>query len=60
LVRRTDDDAEVLQTRLSEFNKKTQPVADLYEKGGTLRKIDGNRDRDAVFADLCRLIEQAT
>jgi len=60
LVRRTDDDAEVLQTRLSEFNKKTQPVADLYEKEGTLRKIDGNRDRDAVFADLCRLIEQAT
>lgn len=59
LVRRTDDDASVLQTRLSEFNRKTQPLADFYEKGGALRKIDGNRDRDAVFTDICRLIEGA-
>ena len=59
LVRRTDDDASVLQTRLSEFNSKTQPLADFYEKLGSLRKIDGNRDRDVVFADISRLIEQA-
>jgi len=59
LVRRNDDDAAVLQHRLSEFNTKTQPLAQLYEKFGTLRKIDGNRDRDAVFADISRLIEQA-
>ena len=58
LVRRMDDDESVLQTRLSEFNRKTQPLADFYEKAGALRKIDGNRDRDAVFADICRLIEQ--
>lgn len=58
LVRRTDDDAAVLQTRLAEFNTKTQPVADRYERDGLLRKIDGNRDRDAVFADIQRLIEQ--
>ena len=57
LVRRTDDDASVLQTRLSEFNRKTQPLADFYDKSAVLRKIDGNRDRDAVFADICRLIE---
>lgn len=58
LVRRTDDDASVLQTRLSEFNAKTQPLADFYEKSSALRRIDGNRDRDAVFADISRLIEQ--
>jgi adenylate kinase len=58
LVRRTDDDAEVLQKRLAEFNTKTQPLADRYEREGLLRKIDGNRDRDAVFADIQRLIEQ--
>ena len=60
LVRRTDDDASVLQTRLSEFNRKTQPLADFYDKAGALRKIDGNRDRDLVFADICRLIEQGS
>jgi adenylate kinase len=59
LVRRNDDDAEVLKKRLEEFNVKTQPLAALYEKSGALRKIDGNRDRDSVFSDISRLIEQA-
>ena len=58
LVRRNDDDAEVLKKRLEEFNAKTQPLAALYEKSGTLRRVDGNRDRDAVFSDISRLIEQ--
>lgn len=57
LVRRTDDDAEVLLKRLSEFNSKTEPVAEHYEKMSALRKIDGNRDRDEVFAEITRLIE---
>ncbi|MFL6542426.1 MAG: adenylate kinase family protein [Chthoniobacterales bacterium] len=59
LVRRTDDDATVLETRLNEFNNKTQPLGEFYQKQSVLRKIDGNRDRDAVFADISRLIEQA-
>ena len=58
LVRRTDDDAEVLQTRLQEFNTKTQPLANFYEKMSILHRIDGNRDRDAVFGDISQLIEQ--
>jgi len=60
LIRRTDDDASVLKKRLEEFNSKTQPLVDYYEKAGGLRKIDGNRDRDAVFTDISRLIEQAS
>ena len=59
LVRRNDDGAEVLKKRLEEFNAKTQPLAAYYEKAGTLRKIDGNRDRDAVFGDISRLLEQS-
>jgi len=59
LVRRNDDDAEVLKNRLTEFNTKTQPLAAHYEKAGALRKIDGNRDREEVFADISRLIEQS-
>ena len=58
LVRRNDDDAGVLKKRLEEFEAKTQPLATLFEKAGTFRKIDGNRERDAVFADISRLIEQ--
>jgi adenylate kinase len=59
LIRRNDDDVEVLKNRLSEFNNKTQPLAAFYEKVSTLRKIDGNRDREAVFDDISRLIEQS-
>ena len=60
LVRRNDDDAEVLKKRLEEFNAKTQPLAAYYEKAGTLRRIDGNRDREAVFNDISRLIEESS
>jgi adenylate kinase family enzyme len=56
-VRRNDDDEVVLQTRLSEFEKKTQPLAAFYSKMSILHRIDGNRDREAVFADISRLIE---
>jgi adenylate kinase len=59
LIRRNDDDVEVLKNRLSEFNNKTQPLAAFYEKASSLRKIDGNRDREAVFEDVSRLIEQS-
>lgn len=58
LVRRNDDDPEVLQKRLQEFNLKTQPLADFYAKMSSLHRIDGNRDRDEVFIDISRLIEQ--
>ena len=58
LVRREDDDAAVLEHRLNEFNAKTQPLAAFYEKLGALHRIDGNRDREAIFADISRLIEQ--
>jgi hypothetical protein len=34
-------------------------VADHYRKISVLRKIDGNRDRETVFADISRLIEQS-
>jgi adenylate kinase len=57
LERRSDDDVGVLQQRLREYNSKTQPLADFYSKMSILRRIDGNRDREAVFADISRLIE---
>ncbi len=58
LVKRNDDDIAILQNRLAEFNAKTQPLATFYEKSGALRRIDGNRDRELVFAEVSRLFEQ--
>ncbi len=60
LVRRADDDLSILEHRMAEFTAKTQPLAALYEKASVLRRIDGNRDREAVFADISRLIDQSS
>ena len=57
LERRNDDDLAVLQTRLQEFNTKTEPLGSFYKKLSILHRIDGNRDRDEVFSDIERLIE---
>ena len=58
LIRREDDDAAVLQTRLAEFRSKTEPLLSFYQKDGALHRVDGNRERDAVFADIAALIEE--
>ncbi len=58
LIRRDDDDASVLQTRLAEFMSKTEPLLSFYQESGTLHRVDGNRDRDAVFTDVAALIEE--
>ena len=58
LIRRDDDEAAVLQTRLAEFKSKTEPLLSFYEKDDALHRIDGNRDRDEVFADISALIEE--
>ena len=57
LERRNDDDLSVLQTRLQEFRTKTEPLASFFEKLSILYRIDGNRDREAVFSDISQLIE---
>jgi len=57
LIRRDDDDASVLPTRLAEFKAKTEPLLSFYENGEALHRIDGNRDRETVFGDIAALIE---
>lgn len=57
LVRRNDDDISVLQKRLAEYKDKTQPLVEYYKRASLLHLIDGNRDREEVFADISRLIE---
>ena len=58
LIRREDDDSSVLETRLAEFKTKTEPLLSFYEKDDALHRIDGNRDRETVFADISALIEE--
>jgi adenylate kinase len=59
LARRTDDDLQVLQNRLREYHAKTEPLAEFYESRNVLHRIDGNQDREAVFAEISRLMGSA-
>ena len=59
LVRRNDDDVEVLQRRLKEYHAKTEPLAEFYQTAGMLHRVDGNRDRESVFKDVSRLMGSA-
>jgi adenylate kinase len=47
---RADDKADVIQERLREYDRDTQPLIDHYRD--VLVEVDGERDEDAIAADL--------
>jgi adenylate kinase len=57
LGRRADDSLDALADRLNEYRTKTEPVNAFYQSRGILRTIDGNREVEAVFADISAAIE---
>jgi adenylate kinase len=48
LVQRDDDKPEVIQNRLEQYQEKTEPLIEYYERKGILRRIDGSRPADKV------------
>lgn len=52
LVRRTDDNAETIKARLSTYERETQPLLDYYERTNRLRRVDGTRDAEAIYAEI--------
>jgi adenylate kinase len=52
LERRSDEDPEVVRTRLEIYKRQTQPLAEYYERKGVLHEIDGARDMDTVNAEV--------
>ncbi|PRY93503.1 adenylate kinase [Hasllibacter halocynthiae] len=51
-LRRADDNAESLKTRLMEYYKKTSTLIGYYYRGGELRVVDGLRSIDEVAAAI--------
>ena len=49
LFRRSDDTAEVLDKRLSEYSEKTEPLIGYYENKGLLERFDATQPADAVY-----------
>jgi adenylate kinase len=56
LAHRTDDNAETIKARLSTYERETQPLLDYYERTGRLRRVDGTRDTEAIYADIEKVV----
>lgn len=52
LAHRTDDNAETIKARLSTYDRETRPLLDYYESTNRLRRVDGARDTEAIYADI--------
>ncbi|MEM8826948.1 MAG: adenylate kinase [Pseudomonadota bacterium] len=60
LVARSDDNEESLRARLTDFNQKTRPTLDLFERKELVVNIDGAAPRDEVFASICAALNLET
>lgn len=58
LVRRADDNAESLRTRLLEYYKKTSPLVGYFWREGKLHQINGLGSIPGVSADIDRLMRR--
>jgi len=56
LVRRDDDDPDVIKRRLHNYHEQTEPVASYYDDQGVLRRIDGTRDAGDVHDHIRAVI----
>lgn len=55
---RTDDTNEtIVKARIYEYESKTAPVAEYYQKSNKLHSIIGEGDIENIFSDLCKHIE---
>jgi adenylate kinase len=52
LVQRDDDKPETVKKRLSVYHEQTEPLIDLYEEKGLLRRLDGTRPADDVHGHI--------
>lgn len=52
LVQRADDNAETARDRIATFERDTRPLLDFYGRTGRLRRVDGARDVEAIYADV--------
>lgn len=58
---RTDDtNVEIIRARIHEYETKTAPVAEYYQKFNKVHRIKGEGTIDDIFNALCRKIEEKT
>ena len=58
LILRDDDKPETVQKRLTVYHEQTQPLIDYYKGLGVLVSVDGTKDLNDVFEDICAILEK--
>lgn len=56
---RSDDTPETVAARLRVYRDKTEPLAELYRTRGLFHRIDGDREVEAVAADVLAAVNKA-
>jgi adenylate kinase len=56
LIRRDDDDPDVVRNRLRVYHEQTEPVIEYYDDEGVMRRIDGTRDAADVHDHIRAVI----
>ena len=56
LIQRDDDREETVRNRLEVFQEQTAPLLAYYENQNLVQRVDGDRDVEAVFADIADIL----
>ena len=59
LVRRNDDNPEVLEKRLGQYHSLTEPLVEYYTARGLHSKVDASLSANKVFADIQKIFTGA-
>jgi adenylate kinase len=57
LMKREDDNSDVVRNRFNVFHKQTAPLINLYRKRGLLKKIDGSGTVETVYNSVKALVK---
>ncbi|HYY57592.1 MAG TPA: adenylate kinase [Pyrinomonadaceae bacterium] len=52
LNQRADDKPETIRARLETYERDTRPLLDYYEASHRLRRVDGTRDPESIYAEI--------
>lgn len=58
LIQRVDDQEDTVRKRFMVYNNQTKPLLQYYRNKEVLLEIDGNRDIDVIFGDICAELDK--
>jgi len=59
LIRRQDDELHVIKERLRVYRNQEKTLIDYYKQKGVYNKIDGEKNIEDVFSDICEIMDKA-